>query len=82
MAKLFENLLKDSTLPLFDIAYVFFSLGSLIDPKMPLVNFFRDTRYLAICSTTPTTDTQYSPNRCRALMHAFTHSLASELKKK
>ena len=46
MAKFLENLLKDSALSLFDIANIIFPLGSLFDLKMPLVNFFLDTRYL------------------------------------
>ena len=40
MAKFLGNLLKDSTLSLFNIASTIFPLGSLFDSKMPLVNFF------------------------------------------
>ena len=45
MAKFLENLLKDSILSLFDNAKIFFLLVSLFDSKMPLVNFYLDTRY-------------------------------------
>ena len=45
MAKFLVNLLKDSTWSLFDIANIVFPLSSLFDSKMPLVNFFLDTRY-------------------------------------
>ena len=46
MAKYHENLLKDSTLSLFDIANIIVPMRSLFDSKIPLVNFFLDTRYL------------------------------------
>ena len=45
MAKLLGNLLKDSILSLLNIANIILPLGSLFDSKMPLVNFFMDTRY-------------------------------------
>ena len=47
MAKFLENLLKDSTLSLFDILNIVFLLSSLFDSKMPLVNFLLDTRYFS-----------------------------------
>ena len=50
MAKFLGNLLKDSPLTLFDIANIIFPPGSLFDSKMPLVNFFLDTRYLVCFS--------------------------------
>ena len=45
MAKFHGNLLKDSTLSLFNNANIIFPLVSQFDSKMPLVNFFLDTRY-------------------------------------
>ena len=45
MAKFLGNLCKDSTLYLFDTTNIIFCLGSLFASKMPLVNFFWDTRY-------------------------------------
>ena len=47
MAKFLKNLLKDSTLSLFDNANIIFPLVSPFDSKMPLVNFFLDTRYFS-----------------------------------
>ena len=44
MVKFLRNLLKESILSLFNIANIIFPLGSLFDFKMPLVNFFLDTR--------------------------------------
>ena len=48
MAKFHGNLLKDSTLSLFNNANIIFPLVSQFDSKMPLVNFFLDTRYIII----------------------------------
>ena len=45
MAKFLGNLRKDSILSLFDTTNIIFCLGSLFASKMPLVNFFWDTRY-------------------------------------
>ena len=46
MAKFHGYLLKDSTLSLFNNANIIFPLVSQFDSKMPLVNFFLDTRYM------------------------------------
>ena len=48
MAKFHGNLLKDSTLSLFDNANIIFPLVCQFDSKMPLVNFFLDTRYQVV----------------------------------
>ena len=48
MAKFLGNLRKDGIPSLFDTTNIIFRLGTLFASKMPLVSFFRDTRYLTI----------------------------------
>ena len=64
MAKFLGNLCKDSTLYLFDTTNIIFCLGSLFASKMPLVNFFWDTRYLFI---------SYSYNKRMRTLGALTY---------
>ena len=45
MAKFPGNCLKDSTLSLFNNTNIIFPQVSQFDSKMPLVNFFLDSRY-------------------------------------
>jgi len=73
MAKFHGNLLKDSTLSLFNNASIIFPLVSQFDSKMPLVNFFLDTRYIMDMGSILGVTTLNLSHSLHSFWHALMH---------